>query len=268
MALHFTHLDKLVAPYGHIVLAPHLDDAALSCGGMIAGLAASGQPVLVVNVCSGSPAPDTSYSPFAKELHARWGLPLAVAVQQRLVEDEMALEILGADGYQLDLLDAIYRMPAPYGSEAGIFGAVTPDDSLAEHLRPRLDALVARFPTAIFYTPLGVGHHVDHQAVYAVAAALAQSGVSVACYEDFPYITRDGALAARLAELGGAELFMPMVTAIDGALSRKIAALEAYQSQLGMLFGDPVAMAQAVTDYAKAVRPEVGTYGERIWVRR
>jgi LmbE family N-acetylglucosaminyl deacetylase len=268
MALHFTQLDELVAPYGHIVLSPHLDDAALSCGGMIAGLAASGQPVLVVNICSGSPVPGTSHSPFADELHARWGMPPDEAMQRRLAEDETALEILGADGYQLDLLDAIYRMPAPYGSEAGIFGAVAPGDPLAESLRPQLDALVARFPAAIFYTPLGVGHHVDHQSVYAVAAALAQSGVSVACYEDFPYSTRDGALEACLAELGGAELFMPMVTAIDGALSRKIAAIEAYQSQIGMLFGDPIAMAQAVTGYAKAVRPEVGTYGERLWVRR
>ncbi|RMD73788.1 MAG: PIG-L family deacetylase, partial [Chloroflexi bacterium] len=36
--------------YRHIVLSPHLDDAALSCGGFIARATALGEPVLVVNI--------------------------------------------------------------------------------------------------------------------------------------------------------------------------------------------------------------------------
>ncbi len=42
--------------YRHIVLSPHLDDAALSCGGFIARMTAAGERVLVVNVCSGIPS--------------------------------------------------------------------------------------------------------------------------------------------------------------------------------------------------------------------
>lgn len=268
MALHFTRLEDLVAPYRHIVLSPHLDDAALSCGGMIAGLAAAGRPVLVVNICSGSPAPGAAHSPFADVLHARWGLPADEAVRLRLAEDEAALETLGADSYQLDQLDAIYRMPEAYTSDAALFGAVAPGDALAETLRPLLEALAARLPTAIFYAPLGAGHHVDHQATYAAAAALARAGTAVAFYEDFPYVAQDGALEARLSELGGASRFLPVVTSIDGALPRKIGAIEAYRSQISSLFADNAAMAGAVTAYAEALRPAGGACGERLWVRR
>ncbi|HMQ32634.1 MAG TPA: PIG-L family deacetylase [Chloroflexaceae bacterium] len=268
MALHYTRLEQLTAHYGHIVVSPHLDDAALSCGGRIAALAAAGEPVLVVNVCSGSPGPGTSFSPFAEATHARWGLPAAEAVRLRLAEDEQALETLGADSYQLDLLDAIYRMPAAYTDNATLFGAVAPGDGLAAELSAHLGALAARFPAAIFYAPLGVGGHVDHQAAYAAALALAAGGASVAFYEDFPYVARAGALEARLAELGGAELFMPVVASIDGALQRKAGAIEAYASQLGALFGAKEEVAPAVAAYAAQVRPDGSAYGERIWVRR
>ena len=268
MARHFTQLDDLTTPYGHIVLAPHLDDAALACGGMLAGFAATSEPVLVVNICSGSPASDTAFSPFAASLHAVWGLPPDAVVQRRLAEDELALETLGADAYQLDLLDAIYRMPTAYGSEAGLFGALAPDDSLVQAMQPRLTALAARFPEAIFYAPLGIGHHVDHQATHTAAATLARAGVSVAYYEDFPYVLQTNALMVRLAELGGAARFLPVVTAIDAVLTRKIGAIEAYQSQIGPLFGDAATLARLVTAYAESLRPESGTYGERLWVPR
>lgn len=268
MARHYLSLDQLVEAYAQIVISPHLDDAALSCGGMIAAMAAAGRPVLVLNVCSGSPASGAAHSPFAQLQHARWGLHADEAVRRRLAEDEIALEILGADSYQLDLLDAIYRLPEAYRDEATLFGVPSPADLLAGQIRAAVEALAARFPQAILYAPLGVGRHVDHQAAHAAAAELARAGASVAFYEDFPYVARPGALDERLAELGGAELFTPVVTAIDGVLARKIGAIEAYASQIETLFGDSGAMARSVTEYAEGLRPDEGTYGERLWVRR
>jgi LmbE family N-acetylglucosaminyl deacetylase len=268
MPLHFTSLEALTAPYRHIVLSPHLDDAALSCGGRIATVAAAGEPALVVNVCSGSPAPDAAFSAFAAATHARWGLPAAEAVRQRLQEDAAALETLGADSYQLDLLDAIYRMPAAYSDDGTLFGAVSPDDPLAEVLSERLAALAARFPAAIIYAPLGVGRHVDHQVAHSAVAALTAGGASVAFYEDYPYVAKPGALAARLAELGGAELFTPIATSIDAVLARKVGAIEAYASQISSLFADRAAVARDVAAYAAGASPAGSAYGERIWVRR
>jgi LmbE family N-acetylglucosaminyl deacetylase len=268
MPIHYTEITQLSAAYAHIFLSPHLDDAALSCGGMIAGLASVGQPVLVVNICSGSPASAATLSPFAAAMHARWGLPAAEGVRLRLAEDEIALETLGADSYQLNLLDAIYRLPTAYTSDKRLFGSVAPDDPLPAQLAPRLAALRDRYPGAILYAPLGVGRHADHQIAHAAAAELARLGMSVAFYEDFPYVTAANMLVERIAELGGRELFAPIVTAIEPSLARKIAALEAYTSQIGTLFGDHAAMAAAVTTYAAQLHSGSAAYGERIWVRR
>ena len=267
MPFQYTSLAQLPLGYAHIYLSPHLDDAAISCGGAIARFAAEGQPVLVVNVCSGSPPPGGPFSPFAELQHARWGLPADQAVALRRAEDAAALEILGADCLQLDLLDAIYRMPTAYRDDATLFGPLAAADTLQAELRPLLHGLAARYPGAIFYAPLAVGFHVDHQAVHAAAADLTRAGVAVASYEDLPYACATGALARRLEALGGPELFVPAVTLIGAQLGRKLAALEAYASQLGTLFGGSAQMVEAITSYAQQVTGQQGGAGERIWMR-
>jgi LmbE family N-acetylglucosaminyl deacetylase len=230
--------------YAHIYLSPHLDDAALSCGGTIARQAAAGEPVLVLNICSGAPAPGSAFSPFAQEQHRRWDLPPNAVVLRRHAEDAAALHILGAAGHGLGLLDAIYRMPGAYVDDATLFGAVAADDALADQLRAALPDLLAANPGAQIYAPLGVGNHVDHQAAFGVAAALAAAGAPVACYEDFPYVARAGALQARLATLRLAG--PPRPIDIAATLGQKIAAIGAYASQLAVLFGGAEAMAAAV----------------------
>lgn len=254
--------------YQHVLLSPHLDDAALSCGGMIAELTSRGHPVLVVNICSGSPAPDAVHSSFAADLHARWGLPAADAVHLRLAEDHLALGLIGADRYQLDLLDAIYRMPAAYVSDERLFGAVAADDPLLDQLRLALVRLHQRYPSATFYAPLAVGNHVDHQVVYQAATEQACLGMRVNFYEDFPYVTVAGALERRMSALGGSIHFEPMVVAIDSGVQHKITALQAYASQIGALFGSNQAMADLVTSFAASLRSAHATHGERLWVPR
>ncbi|WP_129626396.1 PIG-L deacetylase family protein [Candidatus Oscillochloris fontis] len=268
MPSHYTRIEDLAPHYDHIYLSPHLDDAVLSCAGSIANFIAAHQSVLVVTVCAGSPPANGPFSPFAQHQHHQWRLPPDQAVQQRILEDIAALETLGADCLLLDLLDAIYRIPAAYHDESSLFGLVVPGDPLGPALRAQMAALVARYPNAIFYAPLAVGMHVDHQATYTVAAEFVRGGVNIAFYEDFPYVTVNGALERRLAQLGGAELFLPVVITIDATLPRKISAIESYTSQIIALFGDLPTMAARVTAYAEGLRPDAGTYGERIWMPR
>ncbi len=268
MPFHYTRLDQLSAPYRYIYLSPHLDDAALSCGGTIAQHTSAGTPVLVVNVCTAAPPLGAPLSRFASLMHTRWNLSADEPVARRLREDAEALEILRADSLQLDLLDAIYRMPEAYTDDAALFGPVAEGDQLAADVLAHLEALIRHFPEAVIYAPLGVGHHVDHLATFMAARTLSSRGASVAFYEDFPYVRSENALIRRLDELGGAERFLPLVTSIDSTLTRKIGAIEAYASQLDVLFGGPAAMAQAVRDYAAQVLPDAGAYGERIWMLR
>jgi LmbE family N-acetylglucosaminyl deacetylase len=52
----------------HVFVAPHPDDAALSCGGLIASLRELGQAVTIVTVYSGGPAADAPLSDYQREV--------------------------------------------------------------------------------------------------------------------------------------------------------------------------------------------------------
>jgi len=63
--------------------------------------------VLVITIFSGHPPLDR-ISPFAAGIHARWETGQEPTIERRR-EDQIALDILGADLLHLDYLDAIYR---------------------------------------------------------------------------------------------------------------------------------------------------------------
>ena len=247
--------------YPHVYLSPHLDDAALSCGGAIARATAAGERVLVVDLCTGAPGPNTRFSALAHDIHTNeWRLDPRDAMAARLREDEQALQRLGADAFRANLLDAIYRMPASYNTREALFGTPARSDTLLPALRDLIAALRARLPHATIYAPLGVGGHVDHQVTYIAALT---AGGRLAYYEDYPYVQQPGALTARLQALG--QEFASDTIDISASLGQKIAAIAAYTSQLDVLFGGPTAMAQAVTAYAASVPPGGAGYGERVW---
>lgn len=248
--------------YEQVYIAPHLDDAVLSCGGRIALQCAAGQSVLVTTICAGSPGAGTELSPFAQYLHAAWSLgddPIAL----RREEDRRALAVLGCDGLHLDLLDAPYRVAA-YGERDAVFGAVATNDPLADALPAILAQLCAQQPQARFYVPLGVGLHVDHQLVYAAGLDLHNQDAELVWYEDAPYAAkRPQSVTERLAALS--DRFAPETIAIDAVLERKLAAIGEYRSQLSELFGD-APMEQVMSAYAAMLGD--GQYvGERSWHR-
>ena len=91
-----------------IVLSPHLDDAAFSCGALLHRAHREGLRTLVVNFFTAVPEPDRALSDFARELHASWGVDER-AVETRRLEDQAALARLGAEYRNEDLLDGLYR---------------------------------------------------------------------------------------------------------------------------------------------------------------
>src|SRR5437867_4279280 len=109
----------------HVYLSPHLDDAVLSCGGMIHRQTQAGERVVVVTLCGGGP-PAGPLSKFAQSLHERWQTPVE-AVAVRRAEDLAALKVLGAEGTHLSVPDCIYRVDGVsgrylYDSEESLFG--------------------------------------------------------------------------------------------------------------------------------------------------
>jgi LmbE family N-acetylglucosaminyl deacetylase len=254
-------LDQIQAGYGHIYLSPHLDDAALSCGGGIAAQHAAGERVLVVTFCTAAPAPNMQFSDLALEFHRKWGLRPAEVVAARLREERRALEILNADSYWAGMLDAIYRYPDAYNTRGSLFNTPAADDPLLPELHQLIGGLREHAPDATFYAPLGVGSHVDHLITH--AAARAALGDTLLFYEDLPYATRPGALDQRLAALE--DSLTSRTIAIDATLEQKIDAIKAYASQIGELFGDVDGMVRMMNDYMQGLRPDDGAYGERLW---
>jgi LmbE family N-acetylglucosaminyl deacetylase len=262
--MHIEDFQAIHGDYDHIYLSPHLDDAALSCGGAIVQQRQAGERVLVVALCTATPPADTAFSELAQEFHRIWQLSPAEAIAMRLREERAAIERLDVDSYWAGMFDAIYRYPEAYHSREMLFGTPHPDDPLLPALRQFIGALRARVPGATIYAPLGIGSHVDHLITY--RAALDCAGDKLAFYEDFPYAAKPGALDQRLAALD--RDYSPRITAIDTTLPDKIGAITMYPSQFDELFGGAEAMVQAVTNYAATVRPTTGKYGERVWLRK
>lgn len=258
-------LESLAAArgYQHVFIAPHPDDAALSCGGQIAGLVDQGARVLVVTLCAGDPPRDAPLSPFARYLHREWGLG-DEPMRLRRAEDARALQILGCDGLQLDQLDAPYRV-ARYGIGDGWRGEVDPDDPLIPASLTILTHLHVQQPEACMYVPLGVGNHVDHQILCAVGQRLRDSGATIVWYEDAPYAAKDPAAVQQRLRLLPAS-FTPEVIDITVGLDRKLAAIAAHASQQRELFGE-ADMTQVMTSYAAEIAGGDG-YGERVWRRK
>lgn len=266
----------------HVYLSPHLDDAALSCGGTIFRQTQAGQPVLVVNIFAGAPDYD-QLSAFATEKHAVWGNHEDVMATRR-ADDGAALAVLGADVAYWEYFDAIYRVDGErvlYGSESGIFGDVDPAErELQEELVARVDAVLEQAGDARCYAPLGIGHHVDHLVVRDVGLSLADRGRWVEFYEDFPYVWRlargmgasgkgapsegvdDVQLASPLpSDLQGLGNWASSVRSIDVEL--KIAAVACYASQIADLFDSEGAMAEAVREYSRMAGGDCDA--ERFW---
>jgi LmbE family N-acetylglucosaminyl deacetylase len=251
-------LAALSAPYRLVCIAPHLDDAALSLGGMLAAPPASAAPALVITLCTA--APTAAYNAVAREFHGQWDLESDDIVGQRKREDVAAMATLGVDFVWLEVLDAIYRCPAAYHSRETLFAAPQADDPLILFVAGLFATLRRQLPQAQIAVPLGVGEHVDHLICFAAARQLL--GDAVWYYEDIPYALRPGALERRLSALDGRWTSRPM--AIDDGLAAKIAAIGAYRSQIGELFGGMAPMASQIRDYAATVA-EAGGVAERAW---
>ena len=139
-----------------VFVSPHLDDAALSCGGNIARLARAGTRVTVVTVFTADQSPGSALSPLAMRTHASWGVG-DQPFEARRAEDAAACKAMGADAEHLGLLDAIYRRSAagePFYSR--VLNAPDPADAdalMTALTAALLDSAVKRFAGARVFCP-------------------------------------------------------------------------------------------------------------------
>ena len=202
-----TESDSLLDHDCIIVLSPHLDDAALSCGSLLAWAAAY-RPVTVMTLFTASAGarPSLSARAFLRQCNAR---SAAALFEQRRAEDRLALRSIGVTGVHLGLPDALFRrredsrLPRIARDLVPELDCVYPTfrrhisgGRMSPHDRPLLDALEKRILLAsgkrdLILAPLGLGGHVDHVITHELGARLSRHR-SIGWYADQPYALRAG----------------------------------------------------------------------------
>lgn len=239
-----------------LFVAPHLDDVALSCGGLVYRLASAGQSVAIATVCTADQPADWPLSEAAQHEHRQWQLGDR-PYQSRRAEDVCACRLLGATPIHLNLLDAIYRRdahgaPLYTNTDDFIGGAVHPRDWQVQ--LPQAQAALAPLIRAAtwVYGPLAIGGHVDHAIVRRAVESLA-SRSAIRYYEDFPYADKSG----RFDPPRGCAFERVALTARE--VDARICAIACYASQLPAVFGSAAAMPERVRNYV------LRAGGERYW---
>jgi len=234
-----------------LFLSPHLDDAAFSCGGLLAQLGDAGWRTVMATAFTATVLPATG---FALSCQLDKGLgPKIDYMALRREEDRAAAAILGVSDLRwLALPEAPHR---GYASAPELFGAVAPADEIWRPLAAEIAALVDEMQPSLVLAPQGLGNHVDHRQM--IRAVLQVSPPHLAFYRDTPYAIRNPGAVAYVNEPG----MQDCVVGIAAGLQRKIAASCAYASQVGFQFGNPNSLKAALGEFA--VREGQGRPAER-----
>lgn len=220
-----------------VYLSPHLDDAVFSCGGLIARQISSGDDVQVVTIFAGDP-PVGELTPFAYELHRRWGgegSPMGL----RRAEDLVACGRLGASVVHLSFSDAVYRR----GADGRAFhpdsdSLFTPPDTEEEALIETIAEALGRnvVAEAEVYLPLGLGGHVDHRLGRAAAERAGRGGWY---YRDVPYALDE---SPRLGDPPPSNVHEALVSLVEAEIDLWVTAAGEYHSQISSFWSDVEAL--------------------------
>jgi LmbE family N-acetylglucosaminyl deacetylase len=204
-----------------VIISPHLDDAVLGCGQLMARWPGA----TVITVFAGNPP---AYPTPQRPWDAQCGFgPADDVMAVRRAEDAAALARLGAAPVHLDFVEYTYNAgDVPVAPEV-----IAP---------PLAAAIAAVEPTAVF-APFGLAnpdHDVTHRAAM-LARAESEGPTPWFCYEDYGYKHIPGMLAWRVSQLFRAKLWpTPACPETDPSTARKLRALAEYPSQLRALNAD------------------------------
>ncbi len=231
-----------------LVLSPHLDDAVLSCGGLLA----QHQNALVITAFSADPP------------HERPPLLSKLAMPSlRRDEDAKAMMRVGAQRQYLDIPDAIDRRNLAgerlYPRLAGLFGVVAREDA---PLRDQITQAVTPLAEGrLLLVPMAVGAHVDHQLCAHAGRKLQSAGHDVLFYEDAPYVyPNPGKAVQGDSVMRAAGRLRARVQGFEDVPIDDIAksqAVACYASQVLDLFGDMASYSVAIQSHFEALGGEI-----------
>jgi LmbE family N-acetylglucosaminyl deacetylase len=204
------------------VVSPHLDDAVMGCGQLLA----SHPGATVITVFAGVP-PSYPVPGWWSRLGG-FG-PGDDVMGARRAEDESALASLGATPLWLDFLESMFAGDDPPPAAADVA------DGLA--------AALAELDPTLVLVPLGLANP-EHTLTHDAALLVRQRGLGARdpawiAYQELGYDAVPGLLAWRIATLFKAAVWpTPVAMPTDPGHERKRAALARYESQVRALDAD------------------------------
>jgi LmbE family N-acetylglucosaminyl deacetylase len=227
-----------------IYLSPHLDDVALSVGGLLWEQSKSGEKVSIWTICGGDPPPG-NLSPFAKTLHTRWETG-AYSMSIRRLEDIESCQLLGVDHMHFDIPDCIYRRSPVsdehlYDSEEALWNPVHTDEETL--IAKTTKEIAQRLPQDVqVVCPVTLGNHVDHRLTRKAAERLE---VPLLYYADYPYVLESDYHKALENLLATHFSISPQ------ALVAWQKAVAAHQSQISTFWENLNQMQRAILEYCR-----------------
>ena len=257
----------------HLFLSPHLDDAILSCGGVIHRLSGSGERVIVVTAMAGEPQGVEIDSPVLQAIRAQWKDAENVFATRR-AEDAQAAQQLGAQIYHLALTECAFRATmCGVGDWIALYPQYdSPFEAINEADEARLTLLQTRLPfeaIAAIYAPLCVDDHVDHRLVrdWALVLTGSQDAPALIFYEEFPHARNKTALQRAQnfyhKQLPALAMEREMMALDEENLTAKLRAMRCYRSHLNVLWTDAAEMDTITREYMLLLGS--GTPAERYW---
>jgi LmbE family N-acetylglucosaminyl deacetylase len=259
----------------HLFLSPHLDDAVLSCGGVMHRLAQSGERVVIVTVMAGEPDEPLVNTPVVQAIQERWNKGEGT-IHMRRAEDSLAAQQLQAQVYYMALTESAFRATL---CGAGDWIALYPEhDSPFQGINDADEARIILFGSnlpfpfseiTMLYAPFGVDNHVDHELVRDWALVLTGSvdAPPLKFYEEYPYARSKSAVQRAQTfyrkSLPALTIESEIAALNDDDLAAKLRAMSSYRSHLSILWNDPAEMESLTRDYMLVVGE--GTPAERYW---
>jgi len=256
-----------------LFLSPHLDDAILSCGGVMHRLSGQGERVIIVTVMAGEPRGIEVDSPVLQAIRSQWNDGENVFAARR-TEDAQAAQQVGAQIYHLAFTECAFRGTicgtgewiALYPQYDSPFGEIDEADDA------RIGLLQTRLPfeavTAI-YAPLCVDDHVDHRLVrdWALVLTGSQDAPALRFYEEFPH-SRSKAALQRVhnfyeRQLPALTMEQAVIPLSEDDVAAKLRAMGCYRSHLNVLWNDAAEMERICRENMLTVGN--GVPAERYW---
>lgn len=262
-----------------VVLSPHLDDAVLSCGGLLSALKGRISCLVITIACS-NPTPRPGGPGKAQRARNRAGF---ASPAERRREDIAAMQSIDCDFVHLGFSDCIYRRSPTSGDliykkprEILARGLPNIDDSAhVEELYLVLRRLCLGMGRLLLIGPMGIGHHIDHIICAHIVTRLKSERATVLFYEDFPYVIYgddeyEKPLPRLRIEPDSPEEALTRIQhlpvrrlAMGFSIEDKARLLLHYKSQIEGLFGDEHEMRRML-----AHRRHGGEPAEQFWIAR